>query len=97
FICVSVAFILFGLLLAIFNFDCSRREDRPDIEITIRSIQTFYILFVLLPTSLAYAIWHLRTKLLPVILKKQLKILIAVFMIPIWIFDVLQGLPYAIL
>jgi len=93
---ISGSFVLFEMVCALYHFNCIKIEDRW-IEVLVRRVQSFYVLFILLPWSLGYAIGHLKTKNLPIILKKQLKILVSVFIVPIWIVDVIQGLPVLIL
>lgn len=93
FITISAGFVLFAIAIAFLDINCSNPADRPYIEFIVRYAQMIYIQFILFPPSLAYAIWHLCKKPLPLILKKQLKILLIFFIIPIWICDTLQGFP----
>lgn len=89
----SFIFCSFAFGLAIFDFNCPNASQRPEFEFLIRNCESYFTLLVVMLSTLFITLYRLRTKPIPRILKKQLKILIPVFIIPMWIFDLLQAFP----
>lgn len=93
---VSVSFFVFAVALACFNFDCPDASLRPQFEFFVRNCESYYALLVVMLPTLFITLYKLRVQPIPRILKKQLTILIPVFIIPLWIFDLLQTFPLVI-
>jgi len=69
-------------------------QERPQIEFLMLKLVSVYNLFILLPISFMVAIRKIHKQLVPRILIKQLKLLMLVCIVPIWITDVIQALPF---
>ncbi|MFC1842191.1 sigma 54-interacting transcriptional regulator [Candidatus Dependentiae bacterium] len=97
FILISSIVVLFFLGLALYQFNCSSPLLRPKLETIILSISTIYMLFVLMPISLFWAIRRVKTENTPRILKRQLKVFIQFFIVPVIIADLIQVYPFTFL
>lgn len=86
---LSGLFLIYFVGLGIFYI-----SSRPDLEFQMLSLETLYNLFILLPISFFAAIHRIQNNLVPRILIKQLKLLMLVCIIPIWITDAIQALPF---
>ncbi len=91
---VTLSFALFFWALAFVNINCHHFSDRPDIELTIRAILVPYIFVPLLALTVFTIIYKLRAEYLPRILKKQLILFIKVFIIPLWISEIINMFPW---
>lgn len=85
---VSMLFVVFFIVLALMPL-----HGRPQIEFHMLGLVSFFNLFILLPVSFLVAIRKIKNHLVPRILIKQLKLLMLVCIIPIWITDAMQALP----
>lgn len=85
----ELIFVIFFIGLAIISFNA-----RPHIEFSMLNLICIFNLFVLLPISFIVAIRKIKNGLVPRILIKQLKLLMLVCIVPIWITDVLQAIPF---
>lgn len=94
-IATSCCFFLFALVLACIDFNCYQAENRPWLEYSVRNIESYYVLFIIMLPSILFAIFKIRSQTLPRILKKQLTVLISALIIPMWISDLLQQFPFA--
>lgn len=65
------------------------------IETALQKFASIYASFPLFLTSLIIALRKTQNSDLPRILKKQMKLLLGVLIIPYWIFDLIQILPFA--
>lgn len=88
-ILAELIFLTFFIGLAIVSFNT-----RPQLEFLMLNMVCFFNLFVLLPVSFIVAIRKIKNGLVPRILIKQLKLLMLVCIIPIWITDVMQAVPF---
>lgn len=88
---ISFFCFLYFFCLAIINANCFA-SNRPETEYWIRNIGTFYVLFVLLLSGFR-TFYKLRRRALPLILKRQLKILLQCVIAPLWISDFIQIYP----
>ncbi|HSW74199.1 MAG TPA: sigma 54-interacting transcriptional regulator [Candidatus Limnocylindria bacterium] len=86
---------LFWFGLALVNINCQHISERPAIEFIVqRQIQIIYLLLILMPLGLIFALWKLRTTQdLPQILRTQLRVLIPGLIMPVWFLDILQFFP----
>jgi transcriptional regulator with GAF, ATPase, and Fis domain len=88
-ILIGLIFVLFFIGLAIIS-----SKERPQIEFHMLSLVCFFNLFILLPVSFVVALRKIKNELVPRILIKQLKLLMLVCIVPIWITDAMQALPF---
>jgi transcriptional regulator of aromatic amino acid metabolism len=95
FMLITGAFSLFSTLLALIDINCQNAESRPALEVLVRTIESSYLIFILLPTSIFIVLWKMRTALLPLLLRQQLRIIMPALIIPIWLLDILQAFPLA--
>lgn len=94
---ISGGFVLFFLHAIIFNFHCLSSSERPTLELLVQKISLSYGLFILVLPSFCRA-WHrVRTKQLPIILKKQANIFMWGLVAPYWIGELIQGNPFEML
>jgi len=92
-IIISCCLFLFAILLACFDFNCLQSNSRPFVEFYVRNIESYYSLLIVILPSLLFAIYKIRSEILPRILKKQVTIFISALIIPMWISDLLQLFP----
>lgn len=92
---ITSAFFIFAALLAFVDINCKNTALRPKLEFIIRNAEGFFSLFFVLFISLAITAWKYKNKALPRIIKKQLGLLMAGFILPMWISDVIQFFPIA--
>lgn len=85
----SACFLIFFLGLAIFSL-----WERPTLEYHMLTLVSLYNLFFLMPISFIAAIRKIKNNLIPRILVKQLSLLMLACVIPIWITDALQAVPF---
>lgn len=90
----SSGFVLFFLHAIIFNFNCLTPAERPTVEHLMQQLSFFYGLFILVLPSFCRAWYTVRTKQLPIILKKQARIFMWGLVAPYWIGEFIQGNPF---
>ncbi|EKD48725.1 MAG: two component, sigma54 specific, transcriptional regulator, fis family [uncultured bacterium] len=94
FFAISALLSLFFIGISIIDIGCIRTTDKYLIEIIIQKVTGFYTYFPLIITSLTLAIWQIKKSNLPRLLQKQLRLLLTVVIIPLWIFDLVQITPF---
>ncbi len=90
---LSLGFALFFLGIAFIDINRIRAEDKYFIEFLIQNISIIYTYFPLIIPSFIFAISQLRKPQLPRLLQKQLRLLLSIVILPIWIFDFILVLP----
>ncbi len=93
FIIISSGFFIFFLGIALFYFDCNSASARPAFEWTALSIASFYYIVPLPLISVYMTIRQSYVTHIPLILKKQLTLLLKFMLIPYWFSDFLQIVP----
>lgn len=93
---ISCIFVIYFIGTAIFNFNCFSPADRSQIERTIQPICSFYLLFIIMASSLFITIRKIQNSPLPHILKKQLKLLIQALIIPHLISEIIHMYPFQV-
>jgi len=93
FIAISSIFSFFFLILAFYDFNRLAPATRPPIELKMMTLSSLYLPFALLLTSLFVTIWKMRTRKIPRILKRQIKIFIQFVVCPFFIADFIQVYP----
>jgi len=93
FIIISGGFFCLPIIFAFINFNCRQTADRPIIELLIRNAEIYYLFFILMPLTIILVVWKTYAQQLPRILKKQVKILLPIAILPIWISELLQNFP----
>jgi len=83
----------FFLYKAMANFQCISAENRDWLERGIQRMVPLYCLMLLLLPSIIIATKKARTASLPRILKKQIHILVKIFLLPQLISDLIQTFP----
>lgn len=91
-ILTSSTFCLFFIYLAFFKFQSI--NPRPSFEFELLRITEMYVFLIMIP-GLYTAFRAIRKRLLPKILRQQLKILIQAFIAPSLLFDFFQFYPFA--
>ena len=91
---ISLFFLLFFLYMAITDIGCQSSYARPPIEFSALKIESLYLFFIMMPATLFFSIRRLRSTLLPRILKKQISTLLRVLIIPWFVCEILQALPF---
>jgi len=94
FLAISSAFILFFVGLAFYQFNCADPSLRPLIETKMLTCSTIYMTFILMPISLYITIYRIRTRNIPRILKRQLKVFIQFIIAPVLLADSIQVYPF---
>ena len=94
FVTISSLFFCFAVYLAFTDYNCYSPQNRPPIEAFMRDIQVYYMLFVLMLPSFFIIMRRIRKKNLPAILEKQVRILLPILLLPIWISEILQMFPH---
>lgn len=89
FILLSSLFFIFFIVISFKHFNLFLRSDRSWLEFYILQIASRLFLIIIVP-SLFVAAWRLRIHNLPRIIKKQLKILLLFFVIPLILVDIFQ-------
>lgn len=92
---ISIFLFFLAIGLACFDFNCYTAQERPPIEFFIRTLESYYFLIILMVPSLLLTMRKFRTGKLPSILKKQIKFLLPLVIVPAWISDLLQTFPLA--
>lgn len=87
----SIFFILFQICCLAKIIGIERAND---IVHFLLHIIVFYILFLLLMSSIFLAIIKIKSSLVPRILRRQLNIFIVTIIVPQWLFDLLQAFPF---
>ncbi len=90
---VSTLFTCFFVCMSIIDFNCTKTIDKPRFEFIVERISLPYALLFVMTISIILTLWKLYQQNLPRILQKQLSILIAVVIIPIWFLDTIQIFP----
>jgi len=91
FISISGIIATYFIILAILGFN--HITPRTPIESKILTITSFYLISLLIWTSLSVVIWKVRSRNMPRILKRQLKILIQFIICPLLIADFIAIYP----
>jgi hypothetical protein len=87
---ISGFFILYSFVIAFMRLDLA-----PDgVEFTMRTVQTLYLLFPVTLSSLFITLYKIRKGHIPLILQKQLKLVVKGFIAPYLIVDFLQMYPF---
>ncbi|MGA9530848.1 MAG: sigma 54-interacting transcriptional regulator [Candidatus Babeliales bacterium] len=90
---ISLSIFSAMIFLAFFDINCPSALERPFFEFILRNIETFYLLFILTPSSAALVIWKLKYCNIPLILKTQLSLFLKIIVLPVWICDLIQLYP----
>ncbi|HEV2601021.1 MAG TPA: sigma 54-interacting transcriptional regulator [Candidatus Babeliales bacterium] len=92
---ISCCFLLWTIIIACIDFNCSIPTDRMPIEFLIRQVEIIYLSYILIPSTICVIIWKTYNSTLPRILKQQIKVLLPAIIIPLWISDMLQITPFS--
>ncbi len=79
------------VFMAFFYFNAT---EKPWFEHLIQKASFMYSLWLLMPLGILRIFWKLRTKNLPTILTKQLKLLMLLVIVPYWLSDFIQIFPF---
>jgi len=90
----SFLFFLFFLSIAIIDINCQNPFNRPYIEFLGLKLESLYLFFIIMPSTLFFGFQKIRRNPLPRILKKQITMLLKVLIIPWFICEILQNLPF---
>jgi len=93
FILTTSAFFLFFLGIAFFYFNCESAAARPTFEWTALNLASLYYILPLSVISMYMTIRQSRITPMPLILQKQLTLLLKFIVIPYWVSDFLQIVP----
>jgi hypothetical protein len=96
FLLISSCFCMIFLFITIFDFDCIDRSKRFALEPFFQDLSVFYVLFPLILPSVYLVLRKVKYGILPLILKKQVSILITGLIIPILVADFIQVCPFKI-
>ncbi len=91
---ISGFLILFFLIISIFHINCASSADKYLIENIMQKLASIYPCFPLFLTSVLIAIKRQNKPFIPRIIKKQLKLLLSIVIVPMWICDVIQMAPF---
>ena len=94
FTAISSTFVTAIIAIAIYSYNFDRSTDKLMIETILQKIGAIYVSFPLFLSSLFVTLHRTRLTTLPRILKKQLQLMLGFIIIPYWIFDLLQIVPY---
>jgi len=87
---ISSSLALIYLAIAIIDFHCLNSNEKYWLEKKLPLIIMTYLLFPLMITTIVGIIRKLRIQHIPLLLKRQIKLLILGFIVPLWISDFFQ-------
>ena len=93
---LSILLCSFYIFILLLNFDCIDSSQRIFFVVTIQNSLILYAMFLLAVPSLFIVIQTIRKGILPLILRKQLFILINGLIIPVLVADFIQVCPFKI-
>ncbi len=87
---ISSSLALIYLTITIIDFHCLNFHEKHWIEKKLPLVIMIYLLFPLMMTSIVKVIQKLRTQHIPLLLKKQIRLLILGIIVPLWLSDFFQ-------
>jgi hypothetical protein len=97
FFCViSFLFCSFFVGIALLNFNCTEASQRLLLEAKIQDISILYVIFFLAIPNLLIVLQKIKRESLPLILRRQLFVLINSLIIPLLVADFIQVCPFKI-
>lgn len=90
---VSLIFFSLPIIIIFAHFNCNQPGDKTSLEFLTRTLEIYYYSFIVTPLSVMLVAWKIHKNKLPQILKKQVKVLLPVAIIPYWLSELLQAFP----